>query len=118
MVIAMASPSLLWPGSRLSEPRSWAQSPRQAMRSLTCRRAAAIERQALANYPEYADYRDVASMERWRVFGAVPINLPAYGYTEDEYYLSGTANAYQVVPDSNYKTTVIDSGPYTTNIVI
>ncbi len=48
----------------------------------------------------------------------VPINLPAYGYTEDEYSVSGTANAYQVVPDSNYQTTVLDTGPYTTNIVI
>lgn len=48
----------------------------------------------------------------------VPINLEAYGYTEDEYYESGTANVYQVTPSSNYRTTVLDSGAYTTRIIV
>jgi hypothetical protein len=48
----------------------------------------------------------------------VPINLKAYGYTEDEYYQSGTANVYNVVPNSNYQTTVFDSGPYTTRFIV
>jgi len=48
----------------------------------------------------------------------VPINLHSYGYAEDEYYVSGTANVYQVVPNSAYQTTTLRSGPYTTRITV
>ena len=48
----------------------------------------------------------------------VPINLTDYKYIEQEYYISGIANVYQVVPKSDYATTKLRSGPYTTRIVI
>jgi hypothetical protein len=45
-----------------------------------------------------------------------PIDLSRYGYVEKEYYLSGNANVYNWVPDSNYETQVIANGPYTTRM--
>src|ERR1051325_4904408 len=46
-----------------------------------------------------------------------PLNLPAYGYVEQEYFISGTSNAYDWAPDG--AVTVRDSdAPYTTRIVV
>ncbi len=47
-----------------------------------------------------------------------PINLKSYGYVEEEYYVSGTANVYEAIPHSDFKTKVLRSGPYTTRIVV
>jgi hypothetical protein len=46
----------------------------------------------------------------------VPIDLSKYGYVEKEYDLSGNANVYNWVPNSNYETQVIANGPYTTRM--
>ena len=46
-----------------------------------------------------------------------PLNLPAYGYMEQEYFVSGAANVYDW--DSDGAVTVRDSdAPYTTRIVV
>lgn len=47
-----------------------------------------------------------------------PINLKAYGYVEEEFYVSGEANVYDAVPYSDFKTKVLRSGPYTTRIIV
>jgi Alpha/beta hydrolase domain len=47
-----------------------------------------------------------------------PIRLGRYGFVEDEYLLSGTANVYGWVPRSNYETTIQASGAYTTQMDI
>jgi hypothetical protein len=59
-----------------------------------------------------------------QVFGAEDVpggpasaNLPAHGYVEEEYFVSGTANIYQY--DSNWNRTLKQANvPYTTRMVI
>lgn len=46
-----------------------------------------------------------------------PLNLPAYGYMEEEYFISGTANVYDWDSDGNVKVRDLDA-PYTTRIVV
>ena len=54
-----------------------------------------------------------------RVQGAAPIDLAAAGYTETEYYATGTANRYTGLPTSLTAAAVLDSGnPYTTRVVV
>lgn len=45
-----------------------------------------------------------------------PIYLQRYGYTEKEYYLSGNANVYGWNAGTDYSTTVLRSGDYTTRL--
>lgn len=47
-----------------------------------------------------------------------PIHLANYGYIEEEYYVSGVANVYEVLPDSAYQVKALRSGPYTTRITV
>jgi hypothetical protein len=54
-----------------------------------------------------------------RIQGAAPIDLAAAGYTETEYYATGTANRYNAAPTPLSTTSVLDSGnPYTTRVVV
>src|SRR5207237_1851441 len=46
-----------------------------------------------------------------------PLNLPAYGYMEQEYFLSGTANVYDWDSDGTVKVQNSDA-PYATRIVV
>ncbi len=48
----------------------------------------------------------------------VPIHLAKYGYVEEEYYVSGVANVYEVVPNSDYQVKALRSGPYNTRITV
>ena len=48
----------------------------------------------------------------------VPIDLSKYGYVEEEYYVSGRSNVYEVIPYSDYKVKSLRSGPYTTRITV
>ena len=48
----------------------------------------------------------------------VPIHLEAHGYVEEEHYVSGTANVYEVLPASDYQVKALRSGPYTTRIIV
>jgi len=47
-----------------------------------------------------------------------PIDLATYGYVEKEYYDSGVANVYNWVANTDYNTTVLRSGPYTTRLLV
>ena len=54
-------------------------------------------------------------------YQAVPINLAARGYREDEYFVSGTANVYQyddVADPLDTSVKVLRSGPYTNRILV
>ena len=54
-------------------------------------------------------------------FQAVPIDLAARGYREDEYFVSGTANVYQyddVTDPLDTSVKVLRSGPYTNRILV
>ncbi len=54
-------------------------------------------------------------------YQAVPIDLAALGYVENEYFLSGVANVYQyadVGDPTNSAVTVLRSGPYTNRILV
>jgi Alpha/beta hydrolase domain/Beta-lactamase superfamily domain len=46
-----------------------------------------------------------------------PLNLPAYGYREEEYFISGTGNVYDWDSDGNVKVRDLEA-PYTTRIVV
>src|SRR2546430_17400554 len=46
-----------------------------------------------------------------------PLNLPAYGYMEQEYFVSGTANVYDWDSDGTVKVQNSDA-PYATRIVV
>ena len=48
----------------------------------------------------------------------VPIHLAEHGYVEEEYYVSGNANVYEVLPASDYQVRTLRSGPYTTRIIV
>ena len=51
--------------------------------------------------------------------GAAAVDLAAAGYTETEYYASGTANRYDGTSAVTPTATVLDSGhPYTTRVVV
>ena len=54
-------------------------------------------------------------------FQAMPIDLGARGYDEDEYFLSGTANVYQyrdVTDSTDSAVKVLRHGPYTNRILV
>ena len=54
-------------------------------------------------------------------YQAVPIDLAARGYREDEYFLGGTANVYQyesVADPLDTKVRVLRRGPYTNRILV
>lgn len=54
-------------------------------------------------------------------YQAVPIDLAARGYREDEYFLSGNANVYQyesVTDPTDNAVTVLRQGPYTNRILV
>jgi hypothetical protein len=47
-----------------------------------------------------------------------PIDLKKYGYVEEEYLASGTANVYNWQPNANYKVDVTGSAKYTTRVTV
>lgn len=54
-----------------------------------------------------------------RIQGAAAVDLATAGYTETEYYASGTANRYDGTSAVTPTATVLDSGhPYTTRVVV
>ena len=48
----------------------------------------------------------------------LPNDLPAYGYEENEYLISGKANVYDWKPNGNYETTVTGEGDYVTRVTV
>lgn len=53
--------------------------------------------------------------DRWMVN---PVGLSKYGYTEDEYLVSGTARVYESVPNSDYAVKAINQADYTTRALV
>jgi hypothetical protein len=47
-----------------------------------------------------------------------PIALAKYGYIEKEYLLSGTANVYDWIANTDFHSRILRSGPYTTRILV
>lgn len=47
-----------------------------------------------------------------------PIILKKYGYVEEEYFASGTANVYNNTPNGGFALTTVASGPYNTRVII
>ena len=47
-----------------------------------------------------------------------PIDLKKYGYVEREYLMSGTANVYGWVADSDFSAQVLRDGPYATRVMV
>jgi len=48
----------------------------------------------------------------------VPIDLPSFRYTEEEFLVSGQAQVYDWRPGGDYRTTTLGSAPYTTRIMV
>src|SRR5262245_26848012 len=47
-----------------------------------------------------------------------PIILKDYGYVEEEYFASGTANVYNNQANGGFALTTVASGPYNTRVII